>query len=198
VGKPGFVSAPGEAEQIGGGHPGPAVVDGVDLEGADSHGRRLYGARRVVQFPGRRAAASLDIPVTADRWLDANVGPRNLGVVRLLVVDDDVSVGKLLRAIFDGEGWEVVNATSGEECLTMVQDAPPDVIVLDNMMPGMTGLETARRLRQDGFDKPIVLFSAYVGPELQSAAQELDLDPVPKVDTQAVIRIVESLGGALT
>ena len=94
--------------------------------------------------------------------------------------------------------WDVVNATSGEECLTMVRDAPPDLIVLDNMMPGMTGLETARRLRQDGFDKPIVLFSAYVGPELQSAAQELDLNPVAKVDTPAVIRIVESLGGAFT
>ena len=123
---------------------------------------------------------------------------RNLGAVRLLVVDDDVSVGKLLRAIFDGEGWEVVNAMSGEECLTMVRDVPPDVIVLDNMMPGLTGLDTARRLREDGFDKPIVLFSAYVGPDLQSAVQELDLNPVDKVDTQAVIQIVDSLGGGLS
>jgi hypothetical protein len=40
-------------------------VDGVDLEGADSHGRRLYGARRVVPSPGQ-TAASVDIPVTAD------------------------------------------------------------------------------------------------------------------------------------
>ncbi len=118
--------------------------------------------------------------------------------MRLLVVDDDASVGKLLRALFDRDGWEVFNATSGEECLTMVRDAPPDVIVLDNMMPGLTGLETARRLRQDGFDMPIVLFSAYVGPDLESAARELDLNPVAKVDTQAVISIVDALGGANT
>jgi CheY-like chemotaxis protein len=121
---------------------------------------------------------------------------RNLGAVRLLVVDDDLSVGKLLRAIFDRDGWEVTNATSGEECLAMVRETPPDVIVLDNMMPGLTGLETARQLRKDGFDKPIVLFSAYVGPDLQSAVQELDLNPVDKVDTQSVIQIVDSLGGA--
>ena len=114
------------------------------------------------------------------------------------MVDDDVSIGKLMRAIFDRDGWEVANATSGEECLTMVRDAPPDVIVLDNMMPGLTGLETARQLREEGYDKPIVLFSAYVGPDLQSVAQELDLKPVQKIDTQAVIRIVDSLGGALT
>jgi CheY-like chemotaxis protein len=118
--------------------------------------------------------------------------------VRLLVVDDDVSVGKLMRAIFDRDGWEVTNATSGEECLSMVREAPPDVIVLDNMMPGLTGIETARQLRRDGFAKPIVLFSAYDGPDLERAAQELDLKPVAKVDTQAVIRIVDSLGGPFT
>jgi two-component system response regulator MprA len=117
--------------------------------------------------------------------------------MRLLVVDDDLSVGKLLRAIFELEGWQVDYAGSGEECLAMVGATPPDVIVLDQMMPGLTGIETARQLRTDGFDKPIVLFSAYVGPDLQTAVRDLDLKSVPKVDTQAVIRIVEALGGAL-
>jgi len=120
-----------------------------------------------------------------------------LGIMRLLVVDDDLSVGKLLRAIFEREGWEVDYASSGDECITSVGTMPPDVIVLDHMMPGLTGIETARQLRRDGFDKPIVLFSAYVGPDLQTAVRELDLNPVSKVDTQAVIRMVETLGGAL-
>jgi len=117
--------------------------------------------------------------------------------MRLLVVDDDLSVGKLLRAIFETEGWEVDYARSGEECLTMVEKSPPDVIVLDQMMPGLTGIETARQLRAGGFDKPIVLFSAYVGPDVHTAVKELDLEPVSKVDTAAVIRIVERLGGAI-
>lgn len=117
--------------------------------------------------------------------------------MRLLVVDDDLSVGKLLRAIFEREGWEVDYASSGEECLTMVEAGPPDVIVLDHMMPGLTGIDTARQLRGSGFDKPIVLFSAYLGPDLQTAVRELDLKPVSKVDTPAVIRIVDALGGAL-
>ena len=117
--------------------------------------------------------------------------------MRLLGFDDDLSVGKLLRAIVEREGWEVEYAPSGEECLTMVQAAPPDVIVLDHMMPGLTGIETARQLRAEGFGKPIVLFSAYLGPDLQVAVRELDLKPVSKVDTQAVIRIVDALGGAL-
>ncbi len=118
--------------------------------------------------------------------------------MRLLVVDDDVSVGKLLRAIFEREGWSVDYVPSGEDCVAAVGAAQPDVIVLDHMMPGLTGIDTARRLRADGFEKPIVLFSAYLGPDLQSAVPELDLTAVAKVDTQAVIRIVEALGGALT
>jgi CheY-like chemotaxis protein len=117
--------------------------------------------------------------------------------MRLLVVDDDLSVGKLLRAIFEREGWEVDYVSSGDECLTKVEADPPDVMVLDQMMPGLTGIETARALRHGGFDKPIVLFSAYLGPDLQEAVRELDLKPVSKVDTQAVIRIVDALGGAL-
>src|SRR5581483_8717803 len=117
--------------------------------------------------------------------------------MRLLVVDDDLSVGNLLRAIFEREGWTVDHVSSGEDCIAAVEAAPPDVIVLDQMMPGLTGIETARRLRAAGFEKPILLFSAYLGPDLQSAVRELDLKSVSKVDTQAVIRIVDALGGAL-
>ena len=120
-----------------------------------------------------------------------------LGIVRLLVCDDDPSVGKLLRSIYTAEGWEVEVVTSGQACIALVADSSPDMIVLDHMMPGLTGIETARQLRRDGFEKPIVLFSAYVGPDLQTAVRELDLNPVSTVDTQAVIRIVETLGGAL-
>ena len=62
------------------------------------------------------------------------------------------------------------------------------------MMPELTGIDTARILRKEGFTKPIVLFSAYLGPDLQESVSELDLIPVSKVDTQAVVRIVDELG----
>ena len=114
--------------------------------------------------------------------------------MRLLVVDDDVSVGKLLRAIFEREGWEVDYVSSGEECITAVGATPPDVIVLDHMMPELTGIETARILRCGGYTKPIVFFSAYHGPELEGSARDLDLMPVSKIDTQTFIRIIDVLG----
>jgi CheY-like chemotaxis protein len=115
--------------------------------------------------------------------------------MRLLVCDDDVSVGKLLHSIYTTAGWQVDIVTSGPDCIAMVAGSPPDVIVLDHMMPEMTGVETARILRKEGYAKPIVLFSAYLGPDLQDAVEELDLMPVSKIDTSAVMRIVDTLGG---
>lgn len=114
--------------------------------------------------------------------------------MRLLVCDDDAAIGKLLHSIYTAGGWDVDVVTSGQGCIDVVATTPPDLIVLDHMMPGLTGIETARVLRGGGFDKPIVLFSAYLGPDLAQAARELDLMPVSKVDVQAVVRIVDTLG----
>lgn len=114
--------------------------------------------------------------------------------MRLLVCDDDPAVGKLLTSIYAGEGWEVDVVTSGQACIAMVATWPPDVLVLDHMMPELPGLETARVLRLRGFTKPIVLFSAYLAPDVDDAVRALDLLAVSKVDTQAVIRIVDVLG----
>ena len=114
--------------------------------------------------------------------------------MRLLVCDDDPAVGKLLQSIYTGDGWAVDVVTSGQACITMVGESPPDVLVLDHMMPELTGLETARALRLQGYTKPIVLFSAYLAPGVDEAAQALDLLPVSKIDTQAVIRIIDVLG----
>ncbi|HYH50489.1 MAG TPA: response regulator [Acidimicrobiia bacterium] len=114
--------------------------------------------------------------------------------MRLLVCDDDPAIGKLLNSIYTATGWDVEVVTSGQDCIDAVASSPPDVLVLDHMMPGLTGIETARVLRDGGFAKPIVLFSAYLGPDLAEAARALDLMPVSKVDIQAVVRIVDALG----
>jgi CheY-like chemotaxis protein len=114
--------------------------------------------------------------------------------MRLLVCDDDPAVGKLLESIYTGEGWDVDVVTSGQACIARAATLPPDILVLDHMMPEMTGIETARVLRGRGFTKPIVLFSAYLAPEIDDAVRALDLLAVSKVDTQAVIRIIDVLG----
>jgi CheY-like chemotaxis protein len=81
---------------------------------------------------------------------------------RVLVVDDDPQVLKLLRLNFELEGYEVVSATNGEEALEHVRGDSPDVVVCDVMMPGIDGLEVVRRLRAhpDTATLPLVVVSA--------------------------------------
>ena len=78
----------------------------------------------------------------------------------LLVVDDDPRITDLLRRILAYEGYSVSVAASGDEALQKVLERPPDLIVLDLMLPGVDGLEVARRLRAAGDTVPIVMLTA--------------------------------------
>ncbi|GAB2600769.1 hypothetical protein GCM10027168_37390 [Streptomyces capparidis] len=68
---------------------------------------------------------------------------------RVLVVDDSKVIRQLIRVNLELEGFEVVTAADGAECLEMVQHVQPDVVTLDVVMPRLDGLRTAARLRAD-------------------------------------------------
>ncbi len=114
--------------------------------------------------------------------------------MRLLVCDDDESVRRFVQALFVSDGWYVATVSSGEACLALL-DAyrAPDVLVLDQIMPGMTGLETLRRARALGYTRPVVLFSAHLEPDLQREAEDLGALAVSKIDIPALVRIVNSV-----
>jgi CheY-like chemotaxis protein len=81
---------------------------------------------------------------------------------RVLVVDDDPQVRKLVSLNFELDGYDVVSAAGGAEALAEVARQRPDVMVCDVMMPGMDGLEVVRRLRADPktASLPVVMVSA--------------------------------------
>ena len=66
---------------------------------------------------------------------------------RILIVDDDNFNRKLLKVMLADEGFVLPTAATGEEALSMVADEPPDLILLDVMMPGMDGCEVAATLK---------------------------------------------------
>jgi DNA-binding response OmpR family regulator len=66
---------------------------------------------------------------------------------RVLVVDDDSKIIAFLKRALAYEGYEVLVAADGTSGLATARDFPPDVVVLDVMMPGLDGIEVARRLR---------------------------------------------------
>lgn len=68
---------------------------------------------------------------------------------RVLVVDDDKVVRQLIKVNLELEGFEVVTAADGVECLDVVHGVRPDLVTLDVAMPRLDGLRTAERLRSD-------------------------------------------------
>ena len=110
--------------------------------------------------------------------------------MRVLVCDDDPAVGEWLAAMFRIEGWAADVVDSGETCLVAVAvaPAPHDALVVDQVMPGLSGLQVAEQLREGGFTRPIVLASAQLGPEHRSDIRRLGLLTANKIDAAAVIR----------
>ena len=111
---------------------------------------------------------------------------------KILIVDDEPLNVKLLDAMIPSEQYDTVRAYSGEEALKIVTDVPPDLILLDIMMPGLTGYEITRILKSDpeNQDIPIVLVTAFGGTDceikgLEAGADEFLNKPVNKTELLA-------------
>lgn len=79
---------------------------------------------------------------------------------RILVIDDDPSITSLLKRGLSYEGFKVQTAASGKEGLDVAREQPPDLIILDVMMPGIDGMEVCRRLRAADSALPIIMLTA--------------------------------------
>ena len=79
---------------------------------------------------------------------------------RILVIEDDESIRYLLRQNLEFEGYEVLEADNGETGLQKTLDENPDLLLLDLMLPQMSGMELCKRLRAQGRDTPIIMLTA--------------------------------------
>ena len=78
---------------------------------------------------------------------------------RILLVDDDVALAQLLREFLELQGFSVDMLHSAEAALERLEQSPPDLIVLDVMLPGMSGFEALRALRER-HDLPVIMLTA--------------------------------------
>ena len=80
---------------------------------------------------------------------------------KILVVDDEDSIRTLYKEELEDEGFIVEAAKNGEEAMEKLRFFEPDLITLDIKMPGMDGIETLKRIREQQRRLPIILCSAY-------------------------------------
>lgn len=86
---------------------------------------------------------------------------------RILLVEDEESLAYLATMILEGCGYDISHARSGEEALTMIEHSKPDLLLTDNMMPGMDGIDLCRRVKEmpAARSTPIVMLSASPCPD---------------------------------
>jgi CheY-like chemotaxis protein len=122
---------------------------------------------------------------------------------RILIVDDTPALLDLMRECLEGEGYRVQTCLESRHAVEMASLEPPDVIMLDVVMPEVSGWEVLARLRQDErFERtPVIVCTAYVAEalgrlaELKGPDQHLGLLPKP-FDIDELIEVVASVAGA--
>jgi two-component system response regulator HydG len=112
---------------------------------------------------------------------------------KLLVVDDDAANRRLARAIFTGEGFDVLEANDGPGALAIAERDSPDVVLLDLRMPGMGGLDVLRELKVRVPEVPVVMLTG--SRDVKDAVQAIKLGAVDyltkPIDADEVIAVVQ-------
>jgi CheY-like chemotaxis protein len=95
--------------------------------------------------------------------------------IRVLIVDDTPEVRLLLKGLLERANFQVWTAEDGPSALHRFREMRPGLVILDIRMPGMNGIEVARRIRQSS-SVPILLLSAVGTPDLVAQAREAGVD----------------------
>ena len=95
---------------------------------------------------------------------------------KILVVEDEEQLAKFVQLELGYEGYEVTVANDGLSGLMAARDSEPDLVLLDWMMPGLTGVEVCRRLRATGATMPVILLTAKDGIEDRVAGLDAGAD----------------------
>ena len=108
---------------------------------------------------------------------------------RILVVDDEITVCKSIRRSIQSENYDVDMALSGEEALKKDRENPYDLIITDLMMPGISGLDLLRAVKEHRPEAAVIMITGY--PTIKTAVESVKLgafDYLPKPFTPADLR----------
>jgi DNA-binding response OmpR family regulator len=129
----------------------------------------------------------------------ANLTQVTQGLGRVLVVDDDEVIRRLIAVNLQLEGFDVSTAVDGQDCLDKVVEIAPDVITLDVMMPRLDGWETAVQLRKspDTAHIKVVLITARAQEDDKTRGRRVGADAylTKPFDPNEMIRVVRELAG---
>ena len=95
----------------------------------------------------------------------------------ILLVEDEPHVLEVLKVTLEDFGFQLLEAEDGPSALQLVRDRKPDLVILDVMLPSMSGLDVCRTLREEnGQEMPVILLTARSGEEDERAGYEAGAD----------------------
>ena len=99
--------------------------------------------------------------------------------IKVMVIDDTDHVRRMLRNMLELDGFQVVaEASNGPDAVEAIDAADPDVVVVDYKMPEVDGLETASRIRERRPDQVLILYTAFVDPDIERRARDVGVSVV--------------------
>ena len=123
--------------------------------------------------------------------MESNTG----GMGLVLVVDDLIENTMVLKGFIKPLGFDVIVAQSGEEALEKIEAQPPDIVLLDLMMPGMNGFDVTERLKENPDTRhiPIIIITGLSDPEanvraIKAGADDFLIKPFDRVLLEARVR----------
>ncbi|NBW39745.1 response regulator [bacterium] len=92
---------------------------------------------------------------------------------KILIIDDDMIALDIVDLLFEEHGFEVIRSSDGCRAISAIDDTAPDIVLVDLMMPKMSGQECIQALRAKGLNVPIVAFTAIDDPEVHADVETL-------------------------
>jgi two-component system response regulator (stage 0 sporulation protein F) len=96
--------------------------------------------------------------------------------IRVLVVDDELFVGELLKEYLSIIGYEVTAVSNGVDALSVIHQSQPHIVILDIRMPGMGGMEVLKNIKEKNVTTGVIMLSAYGDPDIVNEALRLGAD----------------------
>jgi PAS domain S-box-containing protein len=129
--------------------------------------------------------------------VDTREGKENLDGLRILLVDDGETNRKLIQLFLARQGADVTTAENGELAVAATRGAHFDVILMDMQMPVMDGYAATRRLRSQGYDKPIIALTAHAMLGDRNRCEEAGCSGylTKPVNVDELVRVVRSAAG---
>jgi two-component system alkaline phosphatase synthesis response regulator PhoP len=97
---------------------------------------------------------------------------------KILIIDDDMTALDIVDYLFEDKGFDVIRRADGISALECVEEESPNIILIDLMMPRMSGQECIKHIRDKGISSPIVAFTAVDDPEVHDEALDAGCDLV--------------------